>query len=102
MKLYGYWRSAATLRVRIALNLKDIQFEEEMYDLLQGDQFKDSYKALNPQSVVPALALGRWNRSLSIARHARISRRALSAAGAPADRPPCARACTRHCADRGG
>ena len=57
MKLYGYWRSLASLRVRIALNLKGVKFEETPIDLLKGQQFADTYKALNPQSVLPALIL---------------------------------------------
>ena len=57
MKLYGFWRSLASLRVRIALNLKGLGFEEIPVDLLKGQQFADAYKALNPQSVVPALIL---------------------------------------------
>ena len=57
MKLYGFWRSLASLRVRIALNLKGLKFEETQVDLLKGQQFADTYKALNPQSVLPALIL---------------------------------------------
>jgi maleylacetoacetate isomerase len=55
MKLYGFWRSLATFRVRIALNLKGIPFEETGVDLLQGQQFAPGYRSVNPQSVVPAL-----------------------------------------------
>jgi maleylacetoacetate isomerase len=57
MQLYGFWRSLASLRVRIALNLKGLKFEETPIDLLKGQQFADTYKALNPQSVLPALIL---------------------------------------------
>ena len=55
MKLYGFWRSLATFRVRIALNLKAVPFEETVVDLLQGQQFAPGYRGVNPQSVVPAL-----------------------------------------------
>jgi maleylacetoacetate isomerase len=55
MKLYGFWRSLATCRVRIALNLKGVAYEEIAIDLLRGDQHADSYKAVNPQAVVPSL-----------------------------------------------
>jgi maleylacetoacetate isomerase len=59
MKLYGFWRSLASFRVRIALNLKGIAFEETVVDLLAGQQFADGYKGVNPQSVVPALDDGK-------------------------------------------
>ena len=57
MKLYGFWRSLATCRVRIALNLKGVPFEEVPIDLVRGDQHADQYKAVNPQAVVPALVM---------------------------------------------
>jgi len=57
MKLYGFWRSLATYRVRVALGLKGIAAQEVSIDILKGKQFTDEYKALNPQSVVPALVL---------------------------------------------
>jgi maleylacetoacetate isomerase len=55
MKLYGFWRSLATFRVRIALNLKNLPFEEVSIDLLGGQQRSPDYAATNPQMVVPAL-----------------------------------------------
>ena len=55
MKLYGFWRSLATYRVRVALALKGIEAHEVAVNLLQGMQHRDDYKAVNPQSVVPAL-----------------------------------------------
>lgn len=57
MKLYGFWRSLATYRVRVALGLKGLKAEEISIDILKGRQFTEEYKALNPQSVVPALVL---------------------------------------------
>jgi len=57
IKLYGFWRSLATYRVRVALALKGVKAEEISIDLLQGKQFTDAYKAVNPQSVVPALVI---------------------------------------------
>lgn len=57
MKLYGFWRSLATYRVRVALGLKGVAAPEVSIDILKGKQFTDEYKALNPQSVVPALVL---------------------------------------------
>ena len=59
MKLYGYWRSQATYRVRVAMNLKGIPPEDnEALDLAKGDQFNEAYRKVNPLSVVPALVDG--------------------------------------------
>jgi len=55
MTLYGFWRSLATYRVRVALHLKGMEFREIPVDLLKGEQHGEQYKALNPQSVLPSL-----------------------------------------------
>jgi maleylacetoacetate isomerase len=55
MKLYGFWRSLATYRVRAALALKGIDAEQVSINLLQGKQHSEEYRAINPQRVVPAL-----------------------------------------------
>ncbi len=54
-KLYTYWRSSAAYRVRIALNLKGIEYESVSVSLAPGDaeHRKDAYRALNPQMLVP-------------------------------------------------
>lgn len=57
MKLYGFWRSLASCRVRIALRLKGVAFEEVSIDLLRGVQHAEAYKAINPQAVVPSLVI---------------------------------------------
>jgi maleylacetoacetate isomerase/maleylpyruvate isomerase len=57
MKLYGFWRSLATYRVRVALALKGVEAEQQYINLLQGVQHGEDYKAVNPQSVVPALVI---------------------------------------------
>ena len=56
MKLYGYWRSQATFRVRVAMNLKGIPpSEDEALDLAKGEQYNEAYKRVNPLAVVPTL-----------------------------------------------
>jgi maleylacetoacetate isomerase/maleylpyruvate isomerase len=55
MKLYGFWRSLASYRVRAALRFKGIAAEEIPIDLMKGAQLADDYKAVNPQSVIPSL-----------------------------------------------
>jgi maleylacetoacetate isomerase/maleylpyruvate isomerase len=57
MKLYGYWRSSAAYRVRIALYLKDIAFDDISVHLVKdgGEQHKCSYQQLNPNELVPTL-----------------------------------------------
>ncbi len=58
MKLYGYWRSSASYRLRIALNLKGIEREEVEINLLDGEQRGPEYLAINPQGLVPSLEEG--------------------------------------------
>jgi maleylacetoacetate isomerase len=55
VKLYGFWRSLASYRVRVALAMKGLQAEEISIDLLKGKQNTGDYLAVNPQGVVPAL-----------------------------------------------
>ncbi|MGC1816148.1 MAG: maleylacetoacetate isomerase [Casimicrobiaceae bacterium] len=58
MKLYDYFRSSAAYRVRIALNLKGVMPDERTFvHLRMGNQRAQDYLALNPQGLVPALAL---------------------------------------------
>ena len=57
MKYYGFWRSLAACRVRIALAVKGIKAEEISVNLMQGEQLKPEYRAVNAQAVVPALVL---------------------------------------------
>lgn len=54
-KMYGFWRSAAAFRVRCALNLKGLTYEETMIDLDAGEQNAPAFKALNPSMAVPVL-----------------------------------------------
>lgn len=57
MKLYNYWRSSASWRVRFALALKGIPYEYVSVSLLQagGQQHSDAYRAMNPMAQVPTL-----------------------------------------------
>ncbi len=59
MKLYTYWRSSASYRVRIGLNLKGISYESCPVHLVRdgGEQMGEAYTAVNPQQQVPALEL---------------------------------------------
>lgn len=57
LKLYNYFRSSASFRVRIALNLKGLPYEYLAVHLMRegGEQFRDDYRVLNPDAVVPTL-----------------------------------------------
>jgi maleylpyruvate isomerase len=60
LKLYSYFRSSAAYRVRIALNLKGLDYEYAPVHLLRdgGQQLKPEYRALNPDGIVPTLVDG--------------------------------------------
>src|SRR5580700_2541344 len=53
IQIYGFWRSIASFRVRVALRLKGLPFEETPIDILSGEQFKPDYEAINAERVVP-------------------------------------------------
>jgi maleylpyruvate isomerase len=55
MKLHGYFRSSASYRVRIGLNLKGLRAEHLPHHLRKGEQCAPAYLALNPQGFVPTL-----------------------------------------------
>jgi maleylacetoacetate isomerase len=55
MILHGYWRSSAAWRVRLALGIKGLAFEQVAVNLVQGDQRSAAHLALNPQGLVPVL-----------------------------------------------
>lgn len=60
MKLYSFFRSSASYRVRIALNLKGLDYEQAAIHLRRGggEQLKPAYTVINPQALVPALEDG--------------------------------------------
>lgn len=57
MKLYSYWRSTAAYRVRIALNYKQIEYQQVTPNLAMGEHRSAEYVATNPQGLVPTLEL---------------------------------------------
>jgi maleylacetoacetate isomerase len=53
IQLYGFWRSIASFRVRVALRLKGLSFDEIPIDILSGEQFDPGYETVNAERVVP-------------------------------------------------
>jgi maleylacetoacetate isomerase len=70
IQLFGYWRSTAAYRVRIALNLKQVSYTQHSVHLVKdgGEQHQPEYKQLNPQGLVPTLVDGniRLGQSMAI------------------------------------
>lgn len=66
--LHGFWRSSAAYRVRIALNLKEIDYTQQNYVLGKGEHKVEEFTTKNPQGLVPALEVNGKiiNQSLSI------------------------------------
>ena len=66
--LYDYYRSSASYRVRIALNIKGVEYERRPVNLLESQQKSDEYRALNPQGFVPMLEMdgARLTQSMAI------------------------------------
>src|SRR3977135_1880443 len=67
MKLHGYFRSSASYRVRIALNLKGLGAEHLPHHLRKGEQRDPAYLAINPQGLVPTLQDGSTTITQSLA-----------------------------------
>jgi maleylacetoacetate isomerase len=66
--LYDYWRSSASYRVRIGLNLLGLPYESRAVDLVKGEQSSADHLGLNPQGLVPVLQIDgkRFTQSLAI------------------------------------
>ena len=66
--LYDYWRSSAAYRVRIALNLKGIEYQQQSIHLVRagGEQKSAAYRAVNPLGLVPSLQVGELNLTQSL------------------------------------
>lgn len=66
--LYDYWRSSASYRLRIALNLAGISYDTVSVDILAGEHRGDAHLARNPQGFVPVLELDglRMTQSMAI------------------------------------
>ncbi|EAQ67449.1 glutathione S-transferase family protein [Marinomonas sp. MED121] len=69
LTLYGYWRSSAAYRVRIALNLKGLDYQAKSVHLIKegGQQHFEDYQALNPAQLVPTLVDGDFTLNQSMA-----------------------------------
>jgi maleylacetoacetate isomerase len=67
-QLFDYFRSSASYRVRIALNLKGVDYDPVAVNLLEGSQRAPDYRAVNPQALVPTLEIDglRLTQSLAI------------------------------------
>lgn len=69
LRLYSYWRSSASYRVRIGLNLKGLDYDIVPVHLVRdgGEQHRPDYRALNPQGLVPMLEHGGRHMTQSLA-----------------------------------
>ncbi len=65
-RLYGYWRSSSSWRVRIGLGLKGIAYEYAALNLLEQEQFRDEHRARNPMAQVPVLEVTEDGRTLRL------------------------------------
>ena len=67
LQLFGYWRSSASYRVRIVMQLKGLDYEQHPVNLRQGEQREKAYRRLNPQGLVPFLVDGEVQVGQSVA-----------------------------------
>jgi len=94
MTLYDYWRSSAAYRVRIALNMKGVAYEQRSVNLVTGEQGGESYRSdLNAQGLVPTLVNGDMKMTQSLAIIEYLEETIPEPALLPPD--PAGRACVR-------
>lgn len=67
MRLYNYWRSSSSWRVRIALNLKGLKYDYVPVNLLEGEQHGAAYRAVSPGGTVPLLEVEESGKRVRIA-----------------------------------
>ncbi|MDN3644802.1 maleylacetoacetate isomerase [Pontixanthobacter aestiaquae] len=67
MKLHGYYRSSTSYRLRIALELKALEYESVPVNLLKGEQKGEAFRGRNPFATVPMLEAGGRDRAQSMA-----------------------------------
>ncbi len=65
-RLYGYWRSSSSWRVRIGLALKGLPYEYVAVNLLEQEQFREEHRARNPTGQVPVLEVVEGGRTLRL------------------------------------
>jgi maleylpyruvate isomerase len=66
LRLYGYWRSSSTWRVRIGLALKGLPYEHVAINLIEQEQFREAHRARNPMGQVPVLEAVEGARTLRL------------------------------------
>jgi len=86
--LHDYWRSTASYRVRIALNLVNLDYESRPVDLVLGEQKSEDHIALNSQGFVPVLEIDglKLTQSLAIVEYLNETRTLNLLPDAPAER----------------
>ncbi|MFM4995741.1 maleylacetoacetate isomerase [Aeromonas sanarellii] len=67
LQLFGYWRSSASYRVRIVMQLKGLDYEQHPINLRQGELREKAYRRINPQGLVPFLVDGEVQVGQSVA-----------------------------------
>ena len=88
IRLYDYWRSSASYRVRIALGLAGLEWQAVQVNLVDGSQTRPDYLSINPQGLVPTLEIDghRFTQSLAIIEYLDETRGLRLLPTAPVDR----------------